>query len=469
MIRHLRLWPKSLAGQFILLALAALVIAQLATVLVLFAERREALRTVAFNEVGGRLISTYHLLGRAGPDLEDFILESSSSRRIRFSNTPRPIERGDLNEMALFLAGRVAEGLSLSPDQVHVRFKAAKRFHKEDRGKGPRWGRFGSLEISVPHPHQFHVDQGSLPNTGETSPRWLTVSASAPPVKSLGGSFVFTSLGFGALGVIAVVVIMTRRITRPLGDLTAAATAFGQGRKTDPVPETGPRDVAAAAQAFNAMRDRIERFVADRNHLLAAVAHDLRTPITSLKLQAEFVEDEEAKARINRILDEMTELVEATLSLAREEAKAETSLPLDLASLIESLVEDFRALGARLQFEAEAAPVVTLLAKPVALKRMFRNLMENAARYASSARIDISLEPGFAVIEIADDGPGLPEDALERAFEPFVRMENSRSTETGGVGLGLAIARGIARAHGGDITLRNSPSGLTARVSLPIA
>jgi signal transduction histidine kinase len=250
--------------------------------------------------------------------------------------------------------------------------------------------------------------------------------------------------------------------------LAVAAEALGRGQAPAPLDEVGPSDVRATVQAFNRMQARLRRFVDDRTRMLAAISHDLRTPITSLRLRAEFIDDEDTKARILVTLDEMQKMVEGTLAFAREEATSEPTRTVDLAALVESTVLDLADLGAEVTFADPGR--IALACRPVALRRAVRNLIENAVRYGERCRVRLDADRDEVRIVLEDDGPGIPEDERERVFEPFVRLEASRSQATGGIGLGLAIARSIVRAHGGDIALANRPAGgLVVTVTLPPA
>jgi signal transduction histidine kinase len=265
-----------------------------------------------------------------------------------------------------------------------------------------------------------------------------------------------------------IVIVMVRRITRPMAALAASAERLGRGEVVPALAESGPLDIRQTTRAFNRMGGRLQRFVQDRTRMLAAISHDLRTPITTLRLRAEFVEDEETRAKILETLDEMQRMTEATLAFAREEAAAEDTRTVDLAALVDSVCADLADLGQDVAFAGpERAPYAC---RPVSLKRAVRNLIENAVAYGERARV--TLEPvadSFRIV-IEDDGPGIPEAEFERAFAPFVRLEESRSPETGGIGLGMAIARSIVRGHGGDITLANRQvGGLRAVIHLPRA
>jgi signal transduction histidine kinase len=240
----------------------------------------------------------------------------------------------------------------------------------------------------------------------------------------------------------------------------------------NPLPEKGPTEVATAARAFNTMAERIRRFVSDRTQMLAAIGHDLRTPITRLRLRAEFLEDEELRKKMLADLAEMEAMVTTTLTFARDDAATEPSVPLDLAALCRTVLDEAQDAHPDVEesaFTYRGPERLTVHARPVALKRALANLVGNALAYGGAARV--KLDPpagGIARLEVQDDGPGVPETELEAVFAPFRRLEGSRNRETGGVGLGLPIARNILRAHGGDVVLRNKPGGgLSALVTLP--
>ena len=276
------------------------------------------------------------------------------------------------------------------------------------------------------------------------------------------------TLTFTAVLVGIGVVLAVRRLTRPLTRLAAAAEALGRGEAPEPLDETGPADIRRTVQAFNRMQARLRRFVDDRTRMLAAISHDLRTPITSLRLRAEFVDDEETKERMLTTLDEMQKMVEGTLAFAREESASEATRIVDLAALIDSTVQDLADLGADAEFTSPGK--YAYACRPLALRRALRNLIENAVRYGHRAQLTMATGADEVRIVIDDDGPGIPPAMFGRVFDPFVRLEDSRSPETGGIGLGLAIARSIVRSHGGDIRLRNrDAAGLQVTVTLPRA
>jgi len=257
-----------------------------------------------------------------------------------------------------------------------------------------------------------------------------------------------------------------RWAVQPLRRLARQADALGRDLSGPPLPETGPLEVRRAAHAFNTMQGRLASYLEDRLRILAAVSHDLKTPITRMKLRAEMLPDEAQRDKFLKDLGEMETMIGATLDFLRGEARKEASVPLDINALLSTLQDDMAALGEHVDVSGEA--LAPLPARPQALKRCLANLLENAVRYGGNAHVRVEDSPRELVIRIEDDGPGIPEDKLEQMFEPFRRGENSRNKTTGGVGLGLAIARNLARAHGGEVTLSNRPGGgLCACVNLP--
>jgi signal transduction histidine kinase len=257
-----------------------------------------------------------------------------------------------------------------------------------------------------------------------------------------------------------------RWVTGPLSALATAAEKLGRDIDRPPLDENGPLEVRRAASAFNVMQRRLSRFLADRARVLTAMSHDLKTPLTRLRLRMETVNDPALRAKIEKDLDEMQSMVTQTLDYMRDSSRSEAAQQIDLMALLETLQIDFRDTGHEVRIEGAAArPYV---GRPLALRRCLTNLVENALRYGGRAMIVLEDTGKEVVVRVVDEGPGMPEEELERAFEPFYRGERSRSRETGGTGLGLGIARNIARSHGGELVLKNRPAGgLEAILSLP--
>ena len=303
---------------------------------------------------------------------------------------------------------------------------------------------------------------------------WLTVISPfrpTPPWRTPGFATAFIIMF--ALGAVMIIWAVLR-LTAPVRTLAAAAEQLGRDIGNAPaLPEDGPSEIATAAVAFNTMAARIRRFVEDRTFLLTAIGHDLRTPITRLKLRAEFLEDETVRDKFMADLDELEAMVASTLAFGRDNAASEAMVPVDVVTL----------LGTALDEAADIAPEgvhcvdyrgpdhLTLRIRPLSFKRAVANLIANAINYGGVARVSLHQPARDMVrIDIEDDGPGIQAAELERVFEPFRRIETSRNRRTGGTGLGLAIARNAVRAHGGDITLANRPggAGLIASVFMPL-
>jgi signal transduction histidine kinase len=278
---------------------------------------------------------------------------------------------------------------------------------------------------------------------------------------------VLASVAVLLVAVIALSWLAVRWTTRPLAALAEAADELGRNLGRPPMAEEGPLEVVRAARAFNTMQSRLAGYVNDRTRILAAMSHDLKTPITRLRLRAELLEDGEARARFGKDLDDMEAMVRDTLEFLKGLESGEPVELVDVAALLESIKEDREELGGRVEIEGRAASHFP--GRPRALKRCIANLVDNAVKYGKSAVIAVS--DGDALeLRIRDEGPGLPEAELEKVFDPFYRVEVSRSRETGGTGLGLTIARSIAEAHGGSLVLRNrSEGGLEAVLTLPRA
>jgi signal transduction histidine kinase len=275
---------------------------------------------------------------------------------------------------------------------------------------------------------------------------------------------------YGVLFVLSVALLaalVARMTIKPLKQLAEAATELGNNIERPPLPERGTTEIRQAAAAFNAMQTRIRHHIRQRSHILAAITHDLQTPMTRLRLRLEKVDDDELRDKLIADLSAMQAMVREGLDLARSMESSEPLQRMDLDSLIDSVSDDARDAGQNVVSHGHTG--VSLMARPVALRRCLTNLIDNAVKYGHAAKVEWAVENGFAVVRIHDQGPGIPPDQLEKVFDPFYRLEDSRSRQTGGTGLGLTIARNIAEQHGGTLCLRNHPSGgLQATMSLPV-
>ena len=269
-----------------------------------------------------------------------------------------------------------------------------------------------------------------------------------------------------ALAMSPVVYLFARRLTRPIQEFADAAERLGRDPRATPLELHGSSEIGVAAKAFNEMQARLRRYVEDRTAMVGAIAHDLRTPLTRLRFRIEAL-PEDQRAKYAHDLDQMEEMITATLAFVRDATKPGERTRMELSSLVESLCDEMAETGAKT--EVEPGEKVVLEADPMALRRLIANLLENAVKFGGRARARVFADAGHAVVEIDDDGPGIPPADSEKVFEPFYRREPSRNRQTGGIGLGLAVVRTIARGHGGDVNLINrAGGGLTARVELPL-
>jgi signal transduction histidine kinase len=273
-------------------------------------------------------------------------------------------------------------------------------------------------------------------------------------------------LALSTLAVTPIAYWFARRLAAPLAQFADSAERLGRDPHDPPLAIKGPVEIDVAVRAFNHMQERLSRYVEDRTAMIGAIAHDLRTPLTRLRFRLEAA-PEELKERMSYDIAEMEAMISGTLAFVRDATRPAARTRLELASLVESLADEMSETGADVEVETAERAVVE--GDVVALRRLLNNLLENAVKFGGAARVRVIAQAPFAIVEIDDPGPGLPPEELERVFEPFYRRETSRSRDTGGIGLGLAVVRSLATAHGGDAVLENRlGGGLTARVRLPL-
>jgi signal transduction histidine kinase len=295
---------------------------------------------------------------------------------------------------------------------------------------------------------------------------WLNVATSPPAEAAFTWPLILAG-GSAAILVAFAAIWAAGRLARPIAGLAGAAERFGRGDDTATAPEQGPTDIKRAAAAFNMMAQRLRKTLADQRTLLSAIGHDLRTPISSLRIRTEMVKDPELQQKMAATLDDMQRLTEAALAAARGGDTGEPSQALDLPSLVQSVCDDMADTGAPASHGVLQPTHIQGRASEV--KRALRNLVENAVRYGHKAEVSVRAAGTCAEIYVDDAGAGIPDEAMARVFDPFVRLEESRNVDTGGHGLGLTIARAIALRHGGDLTLANrDKGGLRATLKLPL-
>ncbi len=442
-----RLWPRSLAARTTLLLLVGLAVVQAAGLTIHALDRMDLLRLEQARNLAFRVMTIYRTVDLSPPDRRAAVLAGLPHGPGLHASLDASPPLVPMPPAPFWLQRLLRVNLNLIPMPPHER---------------PR-----EILIRGDLPRRQLVLGLLLPDG-----TWLNVHAMIPPLRPWHSPSFLWAFGLMTLAAAALSLWAVRRLTAPVRTLAEAAEALGRDVNAPALPETGPSEVAAAAAAFNTMAARIRRFVQDRTELLTAIGHDLRTPITRLKLRAEFVEDDEQRRKMLADLEELEQMVAATLVFGRDARTGEPVVPLDLAELLRTVLDEAAdarpEMAENLGYEGPAH--LTLRARPLGLKRAFANLTSNAVLYGGAARLRLlpAGSDGMVTVEIEDEGPGIPPEQLDLVFEPFHRGEPSRNRETGGVGLGLPIARNILRAHGGDITIANRPGGgLKATVRLP--
>lgn len=449
--------PRSLFTHMVALLLGAMLVAKFGSWTASLDDKAATVRRTHLEEMLPRIANTSRIMGNLPPELRLTTLGAIHARETRYSLDDQPLIRPDYelkDPQAIAARDRLMDMLDLP--RSAVLFKMWNRSETADPGwfHNP-WAAIDPVEMGM----KFSI---RLPDG-----QWLNAVNRRIIQPTVWSSTSTWTLLTSILMVALATFYISRRLSRPLRDLADGADRLGRGESVPALEtERGPDEARRAAHAFNAMSARIRRFVDDRTRILAAISHDLRTPITNLRLRVELLEEGETKARMLETLDELRATVEATLSFTREEL-GEEAVRADLSTLVESVCDDFADTGHPVSFTA--ADRLPLICRTSSMRRAVRNLIENALAYGGTARVSIRSDGAGAEIIIADDGPGIPVTEMERVFEPFVRLEASRNRRTGGVGLGLSIARSVVRGHGGDIRLSNRPDGgLDAVITLPI-
>lgn len=442
----LRLWPRSLIGQLVFAVAAMLFIAQAVNFAMLARGQRQQILAHGGGMAVARIIDAVERDRRGVAEADD----SDHNRRERvqrlvISNEPtRPPPQA---EAAPALAAYVAGLL----DEADVRAERVDAWALPPRPHAQRTG-FSSrtVVVSAKVGDRYYAVRSRIPTDG----------------KRLQGFLLWQTLSLYLLLLVPILFIAWRAAA-PLRDLTRAARGNPALRDTTPLVEAGPSDVRDLISAFNAYRARIAAMLADKDRMLGAVGHDLRTPLASLRVRVEQVEDARLRDKMIASIEEMTAMLADILALARAGSGTEAREAVRLDVLAGDVAADYREQGKDVSLAAVAA--VTVQARPMLLRRALRNLIDNAVAYGLRARLSVKVADGEARLIVSDDGPGLAETQIEALMEPFARGEESRNRATGGAGLGLAIAREIAESEGGRLTLANrAGGGLDAVIALPV-
>lgn len=459
--------PDSLAAWALIILIGGLGVAELATLGAIVEHRAITARMNGFFHLAERVSSISRAIAAEPASQRAALADalSSSTLSVRVGPNPEATSIGpddeEVAEVEDIMQARLAD---TGIDEVDVgRAAAAARVPGDavtDRAAGSV-GRFLTEIAELYDQNDVYLVSAKLADSS-----WINFTIPTAPLPRLWAADTVLLMLAVIAAVVAASIWALRRLTAPYAVLANAALRFGRDRNAVFLPEGGPREVRAAAQAFNFMQDQLQRFLSDRDQLVAAVSHDLRTPVTRLRLRAEFIDDPDQRARMLADLDDIETMTRSVLAFARGSASPEPRETVDLVSLVQSICQDQPGVG--LDLPASLPPRIAHVAQPVELRRCIANLIDNAVKYGGGAHVTIRLDPSEVRVVVEDRGPGIPEEQRERVFRPFFRLETSRNRETGGTGLGLTIARSVARAHDGDVALSERPGGgLRAEVVLP--
>lgn len=454
-----RLLPRTLFWQMLWILLGGMLVSHAIGSWIYANNRAEAVRAVGGFAATQRIANLARLINEAPPAWRERIVAAANdpSMRVTLSAAPPPIDDAG-GPVHAYLAGQLppalARRLSVSVAPAGPPFPA---FHHAMPMAGPWMG----MWMGAPPPWR------SLAATMQLSDgAWLSFDAGLPPVAPLVSWPFVAAMAIMSVIVVAASAWAVGRVTAPLGMIAAAAERLGRDVNAPPMAEAGSVEMRQAAQSFNNMQARLQRLLDNRTRMLGALSHDLRTPLTLLRLRTEALPDSEERERMLGTLDDADTMVGAALSFARDQTATEPLRRIDVGALVGAIVDDMADAGLNVTL-TQSEPAV-LECQPGALRRAISNLIDNALKYGGGAQVGLTAAPDAVRIVVDDNGPGIPEAELQRVFEPFHRLEASRSRETGGAGLGLSIAQAIAQAHGGEIVLANrAEGGLRATVTLP--
>ena len=444
--------PGSLASRTLIVMIVGLIISHLLSIAIYTTDRRSAINLVGGEHISERMITLARLIEGAPPEERNRLAKLASEKVLSVSLASEPNVSNALPESQ-------EEQILSSVFADHLSARGVREFRLRYRDAPAEKG--GAVSEFVDGSHKLMQVSLRLDGGG-----WLNCSALIKTTSSIWSLRFLLSLGVMTVAVIAVSGLAVYHINGPLRTFAGAARRLGTNINAPPLPVKGPLELRAAITAFNDMQERLKRLISDRRQMLAAVSHDLRTPITLLRLRTEFVENDSEREKMLATLTDMEQMVESILRFVRDDAAHEEVQSVDLVALINAICDDISDLGGKAAFSGPDKLVYPC--RPIVFKRALTNLIENAVKFGGSASVRLRDTGENIQISVEDEGPGMPESQLEAVFDPFYRIESSRSRDTGGVVLGLSVARSIVDAHGGQIVLANRPTGgLQVMVELP--
>lgn len=451
----MRAWRKTIAGRLTLVTLFAVLLSQFLIFLMFYSKIGTRIDEYEDRAVRQVILHIYQTLKQAKPEDREKLVKLTHSPEAAFSVAKHPVGTTLLSQEKLTeIFGPQNEGFTIYFDEVKPSISKVWDFWFSMDENYCFLDVDPNLE-NTDCPHRilsFQIDSGS----------WLIAKIESSPDTLL----VYTLLMFSSFvtfaGIMIFVYIAIRKITAPLEELTVTAEKFGRGEMTKPLQVKGPYELATTVNSFNLMQERISRFMQDRTKMLASISHDLRTPITAMRIQAEFIEPKDAREKIITTLDEMQKMVESSLTFSKQEILEEESVEIDLVQTLKALSEEvsscrFTSTLSNLRYRCRSTSI----------KRAIRNLIVNSNTYGIDPILSLTCQEQQIEITVRDHGPGVPESKLKDIFNPFTRLDEARNTQSGSVGLGLAICKTIIQKHGGSVFARNADPGLEIQVILP--
>lgn len=446
--------PSSISGRTMIVLLVGLMASHLASTAFLSSDRYNAVIVSSERLCADRIVTMARLIDQRTPGQRSLLVAEMTSPTLQISLSSAP---------AITLNHHDGDDLLLMEEAFR-----------------PYFGPIGHPRLHVIHKSSADADHSLWHDVLHGFPRNQTISVSfqlsdgewanfdlaTPQVEGLWSPHAIGSLLIMLAGILVLSFWATRWVGRPASTFGLAADRLGRDVNAPPLPETGPLEMRRAVAAFNEMQSRIRRFVDDRTRMLAAISHDLRSPLTRLRLRAELLADDDGRNRMLADIDEMETMVSSTLEFARGDATDEPTQAIDLSATLETICDNVSDLGLSASYSWQGRLICSC--RPAALKRALTNLIENASRYGKHAAVHAERKHENIEVTIEDEGQGIPESEMENVFTPFYRLDESRNRKSGGVGLGMTVSRSIIRAHGGDITLENLPlGGLRVTATLP--
>ncbi len=462
-----RFLPKTLTSQTILVLMTGLTVSHLFSMLIYSSDKLDSLAVMGGRNMAERVVNITHLVTVSPIEWRERIVTAVNEPtfRVRLSPESMLVKTEDDSQSIERIKQYLRTELGSTPEQsIHIQFMEIQ--HEDnmfEMMKSDQWIHKRMMRWM----RGFATHQSLRVSLKLEDNQWLNFATDIPEVGSFWSNKSILSLFSMALAVVLLSIWAVQRMTVPLRSFGQAAKRLGRDVNAPALIMDGPLEVREAAEAFNEMQEQLKRMIENRTNMLAAISHDLRTPITLLRLRTELIDDLEERSKMLSTLDDMENMIASTLEFARQNARKEDRRKTDLRALIQVICDDMSDSGYDVVFAESNS--IHYECRPIALKRALTNLIDNAIKYAGNAQVSITtIHKGLEII-IEDNGPGIDKNQFDRVFQPFYRCEDSRNRTTGGVGLGMSIAQSVIHAHGGKISLENKArGGLKVKLWMPL-